>query len=281
MGRIIFPLTDQRGATVGFGGRTIDTSTQAKYLNSSDSPIFNKRKILFGLKQLRISNDTILVVEGYFDVLTLHQAGFTYTVGLLGTEITSEQAAILKTFARNAILIFDGDAGGQAALLRALKTPSLNLNVKAVILPSGDPDEMVRDGLIGEFEALIEKARPIQEAAIEIIVRRKETESIALLTDEVTRLGAEIPDPLDACRFIDEVAQALNVPVWALQEKTHLKRDKKERLIERKKQLEKFVVHELLAHPGIIPCDKLESIKDLFDDNDQKQILLTRILKHA
>ena len=88
MGRIIFPLTDQRGATVGFGGRAIDSSSQAKYLNSSDSPIFNKRRILFGLKQLRISNDTVLVVEGYFDVLTLHQAGFKNTVGLLGTEIS-------------------------------------------------------------------------------------------------------------------------------------------------------------------------------------------------
>ena len=281
IGRIAFPLIDQKGATVGFGGRAIDTSAQAKYLNSSDSPIFNKRRILFGLKQFRNSNDTVLVVEGYFDVLTLHQGGFKNTVGLLGTEITSEQAAILKTLARNAILIFDGDAGGQAALLRALKTPSLNLTMKAVILPSGDPDEMVREGRLDEFEALIEKAKPVQEAAIEIITSRKTTENIELLADEVTRLGAEIPDSLDACRFVDEAAQALNLPVWALQEKTHLKRDKKERLIERKKQLEKFVVHELLAHPGIVPCDKLESIKDLFDDNEQKQILLSQILKHA
>jgi DNA primase len=281
MGRIIFPLTDQKGATVGFGGRAVDSSAQAKYLNSSDSPIFNKRKVLFGLKQASIPNDTLLVVEGYFDVLTLHQAGFKNTVGLLGTEITPEQTAIFKTLARNAILIFDGDAGGQAALLRALKTPSRNLNMKAVVLPGGDPDEIVREGRIGEFEALIEKAIPVQEAAIEIITSRKTTENIELLADEVTRLGAEIPDPLEACRFVDEAAQALNLPVWALQEKTHLKRDKKERLIERKKQLEKFVVHELLAHPGIVPRDKLESIKDLFDDNDQKQILLTRILKHA
>ena len=281
MGRIIFPLPDQKGVTVGFGGRAVDSSAQAKYLNSSDSPIFNKKKILFGLKQASIPNDTLLVVEGYFDVLTLYQAGFKNTVGLLGTEITSEQTAILKTLARTAILIFDGDAGGRAALLRALKTPSLNLNMRAVILPSGDPDEIVREGRIGEFEALIEKAKPLQDTAIEMIARRKEAEPVVLLTDEVTRLGAEIPDPLEACRFVDEAAQALNLPAWALQEKTHLKRDKKERLIERKKQLEKFVVHELLAHPGIIPCDKLESIKDLFDDNDQKQILLNQILKHA
>ena len=73
--------------------------------------------------------------------------------------------------------------------------------MKAVILPRGDPDEIVREGRIAEFEALIEKAKPVQEAAIEIITSRKETENIELLADEVTRLGAEIPDPLDACRF--------------------------------------------------------------------------------
>ena len=282
MGRIIFPLTDQKGVTVGFGGRSIDSSAQAKYLNSSDSPIFNKRRILFGLKQASITNDTVLVVEGYFDVLTLHQAGFKNTVALLGTEITSEQTIVLKSIARNAILIFDGDAGGRTALLKALKTQQPGLTVKAAMLPEEyDPDQYVREGRVAEFEALIEKAQPVGEAAIEVITRRKATENIELLTDEVIRLGAEFPDPLDACRFIDRAADALQQPAWALQEKTRLKRDKKERIFERKKQLEKFVVHELLAHPGIVPSAKLESIKDLFDDNDQKQILLSQILKHA
>ena len=128
MGRIIFPLTDQRSATVGFGGRAVDRSAQAKYLNSSDSPIFNKRKVLFGLNQASIPNDTLLVVEGYFDVLTLHQAGFKNTVGLLGTEITSEQTAILKTLVRSIILIFDGDAGGQIALLKSFENADSELD---------------------------------------------------------------------------------------------------------------------------------------------------------
>jgi DNA primase len=281
IGRIIFPLIDQRGTTVGFGGRAIDSSSHAKYINSPDSLVFNKRRVLFGLKQLRISNDTVLVVEGYFDVLTLHQAGFKSTVGLLGTELSAEQMRILESLARNAILIFDGDPGGQAALLKCLKVPRHNLIVKAVVLREGDPDDFVREGKTAEFETLIEKAKPLREAAIEIITRRKETENIEHLTDEVTRLGAEIPDALEASCFIDEAAEALNLPAWALQEKTRTKRDKRERLIERKRQLEKFVVHELLAHPGMISCDKLESIKDLFDDNDQKQILVQQILKHA
>ena len=119
--------------------------------------------------------------------MTLHQAGFKNSVGLLGTEITSEQAAILKTIARTAILIFDGDSGGEIALLKALKTQHQGLTVKAAILPEGDPDEIVRAGRIAEFEALIEKAKPIQEAAIEMITRRKETGNIKLLTDEVIR----------------------------------------------------------------------------------------------
>jgi DNA primase len=281
IGRIIFPLTDQRADTVGFGARAIDRSSQAKYINSPDSATFNKRRVLFGLKQLRIPDDTVFVVEGYFDVLTLHQAGFKNTVGLLGTELSPEQMRILENLARNAILIFDGDPGGQAALLRCLKVPRHNLIVKAVILPESDPDEIVREGRTAEFEALVENAKPVGKAAIEIITRRKETESIELLADELTRLGAEIPDALEASSFMEEAAEALHLPAWALQEKTRLKRDKRERLLERKRQLEKFVVHELLAHPGRVSSEKLESIKDLFDDVDQKQILFQQILKHA
>ncbi len=281
MGRIMFPLTDQRGATVGFGGRAIDHSSQAKYINSPDSAIFNKRRVLFGLKQLRISNDTVFVVEGYFDVLTLHQAGFKNTVGLLGTELSAEQMRTLETLARSAIFIFDGDTGGQAALLRCLKVQRRNLTVKAVVLPEGDPDEIVRSGKSAEFEALIEKAKPLREAAIEVLSRRKGKESIEHLTEVVARLGTEIPDALEASLFAQEAAETLGLPAWVVQEKILGRREKKERIVERKRQLERFLVNELLAHPGLVPSDKLESIKDLFDDNDQKQILLHHVLKHA
>lgn len=282
MGRIIFPLTDQKGVTVGFGGRAIDGSAQAKYLNSSDSSIFNKRKILFGLKQLQISNDTVLVVEGYFDVLTLHQAGFKNTVALLGTEITSEQSSMLATLAREIILIFDGDAGGRAALLKALRLSQPGSSVKAVSLPEGyDPDQYIREGNVAELEALIEKAKPVQDAAIEIITGRKETEGTDSLTDEVVRLATAIADPLEASRFAQQAAAALQLSAWAMDEKVQARREKKERIGERKRQLEEFLVSELIAKPDLFPSEKLESIKDIFDDHEQKQILLTQILKHA
>jgi len=281
MGRVVFPITDQRSATVGFGGRAIDHSSQAKYINSPDSAIFNKRRVLFGLKQLRIPNDTVLVVEGYFDVLTLHQAGFKNTLGLLGTELSAEQMHILESLARNAIFIFDGDSGGQAALLKCLKVQRHNLTAKAVVLPDGDPDEFVREGKTVEFEALVEKAKPLREAAIEIISQRKGKESIEHLTEEVARLGTEIPDALEASLFVQEAAEALGLPAWVLQEKIQARREKKERTVERKRQLERFLVNELLTNPNLIPTEKLETIKDLFDEGEEKKTLLTRILKQA
>jgi DNA primase len=279
MGRIIFPIADQRSVTVGFGGRAIDRSSQAKYINSPDSPMFNKRRVLFGLKQLRISNDIVLVVEGYFDVLTLHQAGFKNTVGLLGTELSPEQIRIIATLARNAILIFDGDAGGKGALLKCLKVPRHNLSLKAVVLPEGDPDEIVREGRTAEFEALTGKARPLREVAMEIISQRKGKESIEHLAEEVTRLGTEISDALEASFFAQEAAEALSLPAWVLQEKIQTGREKKERIVERKRQLEKFLVNELLINPTLIPIEKLESIKDLFDDGEEKKTLLNTILR--
>src|SRR4029453_6224715 len=173
-------------------------------------------------------------------------AGFKNTIGLLGTELSPEQMRALENLARNAILIFDGDFGVSGAILRSLKIPGQNLIVKAVILPKGDPDEIVREGRTAELEALIEKARSLREAAIEIISQRKEKESIEHLTQEVARLGTEIPDALEASLFAQETAEALGLPSWVLQEKVQARREKKERIVERKRQLEKFLINELV-----------------------------------
>jgi hypothetical protein len=162
-----------------------------------------------------------------------------------------------------------------------LRVQRHNLTVKAVIIPEGDPDEIVREGKTAEFEALIEKAKPLRETAIEIMSQRKVKESIEHLTEEVARLGTEIPDALEASLFAQETAEALNLPAWVLQEKIQVRREKKERIVERKRQLERFLVNELLTNPTLIPTEKLESIKDLFDDGEEKKTLLTRILKHA
>ena len=279
MGRITLPIVDHKGNTVGFGGRAIENSQQAKYVNSSESAIFSKRRLLFGLNRVKISDDTVLVVEGYFDVLSLHQAGFTNTVGLLGTELSAEQAKILERLAHNVILIFDADAGGKAAILKCLKIPRQNLSVKAVLLPEGDPDEFIRKGKVTEFQGLIEKARGIREIAVEIIGHRVKEESVERLTEEATRIAAEIPDGMEANLFAEEAARTLNIPAWVLQEKTQARREKKEKIAERKRGLERFLVNELLKNPGLKDMLRLEALKDLFEEGEEKRILVRQILK--
>jgi hypothetical protein len=101
------------------------------------------------------------------------------------------------------------------------------------------------------------------------------------LAEEIARLGTEIPDALEASRFAQDAAEALSLPAWVLQEKIQTRREKKERIIERKRKLEKFLVNELIMKPDLFPPEKLESIKDLFDDGEEKKTLLTRILRQA
>ncbi len=279
MGRITLPIADYKGNTVGFGGRATEDSQQAKYVNSSESAIFSKKRLLFGLNGVKSLDDTVLVVEGYFDVLTLHQAGFTNTVGLLGTELSAEQVKILERLAHNVILIFDADAGGKAAILKCLRIPLQNLTVKGVLLPEGDPDEFIRRGRVTEFQRLIERARGIREIAVEIIGQRAKEDSVEHLTEDAARIAAEIPDGMEANLFAEEAARTLNVPAWVLQEKTQAKREKKGKIAERKRALERFIVNELLQDPSLRDPEKLNALKDLFEDGEEKRILVRQLLK--
>jgi len=281
MSRVALPIFDRKGDVMGFGGRSVDGRQQAKYINSSDSAVFSKRRCLFGLKQLSPIDDTVIVVEGYFDALSLHQAGFKNTLGLLGTELTTEQVKIIEKLARNIILIFDGDMGGKAAILKCLRTPLLHLTVKAALLPDGDPDEFIRRGKAAELRALIENAKGIRETSVEIIRERAKSEKIEELTEETTRIAAEIPDSIEANLFAEEAARALNVPPWTLQEKTQAKREKKEKIAERKRELEKIFVTILLENPGLRDPKKLNAIKDLFEEGEEKRILISQIIKRS
>ena len=279
MGRITLPITDYKSNTVGFGGRAIENRQQAKYVNSSDSAIFSKRRLLFGLNRVMSSDDTVLVVEGYFDVLSLHQAGFTNTVGLLGTELSAEQVKMLERLAHNVTFIFDGDAGGRSAILKCLRLPLQSLSVKAVLLSEGDPDEIIRRSKPSEFGVLVEKARGVSEIAVEIVGQRAKDEGIEHLTEEVVRVAAEIPDAMEANLFAEEAARTLNVPTWVLQEKTQARREKREKIAERKRGLERFIVGVLLNNPALKDSRKLEALKDLFEDGEEKRILLREILR--
>jgi DNA primase len=148
--RVMFPIIDLSGEVIGFGGRIMDAG-EPKYLNSPESPIFEKRKVLYNLHSARssIRSGGAVVVEGYMDVVSLANAGFPAATATLGTALGEDHVRLLRRFTDDITLVFDGDAAGRSAMVRALE-PFLSSDVipKVVILPPGkDPDDIAREGL--------------------------------------------------------------------------------------------------------------------------------------
>ncbi|MDD2828371.1 MAG: DNA primase [Sulfuricurvum sp.] len=168
--RITFPIHSNSGAIVGFGGRTI-TGHQAKYVNSSQSAIFNKSRLLYAYHLARESiykHKEIIVTEGYLDVVMLHQAGFTHAVATLGTALTSEHLPTLRKGEPRVLVAYDGDKAGQNAAFKASKLLSGGGFDGGVILFSGglDPADMIKEGRIEELNALLHRPIPFIEFVI-------------------------------------------------------------------------------------------------------------------
>jgi DNA primase len=150
--RVTFPIQDARGRIVAFGGRALEAGQEPKYLNSPESPVFRKREAFYGLPHALAGisrSERIVVVEGYFDRIALHRAGIEEALATCGTALSEDHARALRRRARQVVLLFDGDAAGRRAALRALECllPS-GLRVRAGALPAGDdPDTLLaREG---------------------------------------------------------------------------------------------------------------------------------------
>lgn len=178
-GRLMFPIRNERGELVGFGGRLLGDGTP-KYVNSSDTPLFHKSHVLYGYFQARdrlMKDSHAILTEGYFDVIACHRAGVTGAVASLGTAFTEDHAKLLKRFANKVTILYDGDGAGQKAALRALEIlEQTGLDVRVARTPQGsDPDtvlqkdgaeavqKLVDDAVIPlDFElALLEKNHPV------------------------------------------------------------------------------------------------------------------------
>lgn len=162
--RVIIPIADERGRIVAFGGRALGDA-QPKYLNTAETPVFNKRKLLFGLDRAHraiASEGAAIVVEGYMDAIAAWEAGVSNVVATLGTSFTSDHAALLLRRAPRIVFCYDSDAAGQEATLRALAAVRGSAaEVRVLLLPDGkDPDEYVRTHGAEAFRALVETAVP-------------------------------------------------------------------------------------------------------------------------
>ncbi len=167
-GRVMFPITDRRGRIIAFGGRIMGDG-QPKYLNSPDTPLFHKGGVLYGLAQARESAakaGSIIVCEGYMDVIALHRGGFAHAVAPLGTALTEQQIELLWRMAPEPIICLDGDAAGQRAAYKAaeralpLLKPGLSLAFATVPAPE-DPDSLIRANGPAAMQEVLERAVPL------------------------------------------------------------------------------------------------------------------------
>ncbi|HKV66324.1 MAG TPA: DNA primase [Rhodanobacteraceae bacterium] len=202
--RLMFPIMDRRGRVIAFGGRILE-GDGPKYLNSPETPLFHKGRELFALWQVRQANtklERLIVVEGYMDVVSLHQAGVTQAVATLGTATTNEHAELLFRAAPDVFFCFDGDRAGRSAAWRALESvlPRMRDGRQAffLFLPEGeDPDTLVRKEGRDGFEARLKDATPLSEyfyAYLSHDVNVQTLDGRARLAEHAKPLLAKLPD---------------------------------------------------------------------------------------
>ena len=195
--RVVFPIRNVKGHTVGFGGRVLDDS-KPKYLNSPETPLFQKSQELYGLYEARKQSgrlDRLLVVEGYMDVVALAQQGIHWAVATLGTATSEEHLKRIFRLVNEVVFCFDGDAAGTKAAARAMQTvlPLINdgRHARFLFLPAGeDPDTLVRKEGAGLFEQRVNQAMPLAEYLINYL---RQGLDLGLLDDQARMAKAAVP----------------------------------------------------------------------------------------
>ena len=178
--RIMFPSTDARGNVIGFGARAMRENQRPKYLNTAEGVLYQKRRVLFGLDRARApaaKAGSVILVEGYTDVLALHQAGLANAVGIMGTALTAEQISELERYAKVLVLCLDADTAGQEAMLKAAQlTGDRNLQLRVVPLPEGaDPAELIERAGADALRERVDASVPFVAFHVDRILERNDT----------------------------------------------------------------------------------------------------------
>ncbi len=215
--RIMFPAADARGRVRGFGARAMRDNQQPKYLNTSDGLVYHKREVLFGIDLARAAAskaDRMILVEGYTDVLALHQAGITNTVGIMGTALTEEQVAELERIVHVLELCLDADRAGQDAMLRAARLArARKLELRVVGLPEGtDPAELAEREGAEAVNRLVGASQPFVVFQIDRILERADLGSVEgrdRALEELRPLLDEVPQSILRDELVRRVAGRL------------------------------------------------------------------------
>lgn len=220
-GRVIFPVHDVSGRVIGFGGRILTSKDKKdpKYQNSPESEIYDKKKTLYGIyfaKNAIIKADECILVEGYFDVLRMHQSGIENVVASSGTSLTEEQIKLINRYTKNITILYDGDAAGQKASLRGTDMIlAAGMNVRVVSLPpEHDPDTFAKDYPIEEVQHYLkEHARNFIRFKTELLMHDAENDPIkrAEAIRDIVQSISVVPDPIFRSTYVRECSTLLNI----------------------------------------------------------------------
>ncbi len=222
--RLIFPIIDIYGDVVAFGGRILENKPEfAKYLNTAETELFNKRNTLYAINYLKKQRQHgpipyVIVVEGYMDTVSLHKAGFTMTVASMGTALTQAQAKLIKRFADKVYICYDGDSAGQNATLRGLDILKDNgLDVMVVQLPDKfDPDDVIKTYGKEGYQKLLDEALPLVEFKLKFTKSKYELSSVdgrVKYLNEAINILATISDSVERELYIPMVGDIANTNV--------------------------------------------------------------------
>lgn len=223
--RLMFPIRDMAGRTVAFTGRALDKDEQAKYLNSPETDLFKKSEILFGLDRAKDAiraRGFAILVEGQFDLLLLHQAGFTNTIALSGTALSATHLSLIKRYADNLMLALDADRAGLAASAKnAHAALSAGMRVKAVRMPEGkDPADLIMEDGAKAFTELIKNSQSIVEFFLSVLTAQEpdDFKLMRRVEETVLPLVTVVKSPLERNRYIEIVARAISSTPEAVRE---------------------------------------------------------------
>ncbi len=244
--RLMFPIIDVRGNVIGFGGRIMSDKdpNAAKYLNSPETLIFNKRKNLFALNLAKKSKlGYLILVEGYMDAIALHQYGFDCAVASLGTALTEDSANLLSRYTDQVVLIYDGDQAGQNATKRAIPIlEKVGLQVKVLQMRDAkDPDEFLKKFGADRFRLLLEESSNRIEYQLNAILKKydiREDDQKVKFLHESADLISTLPSPVQREVYGGRVAEAAKISLDAM--KMEVDRARKRRIYQEKKKQEKI-----------------------------------------
>ncbi|MDO5560132.1 MAG: DNA primase [Oscillospiraceae bacterium] len=276
--RVMFPIIDLRGNVIAFGGRIL-SGDSAKYINSSDTPVFKKSRNLFSLNFAKNSDSKRLILaEGYMDVITINQAGFENVVATLGTSLTSEQARIMSQYASEIVIAYDSDKAGVAATQRAINLlTAVGVSVKIINMSGAkDPDEYIKKFGSTKFRLLLEQSGDAVNFQLDKCKAEADISTEAGKVDYLRRaigIIAELTDPIARDVYISRVSRDadINTNVLHIQLESTLK---KRSLIQKKKEWK--TIETSLNMPDTVNPDSVKYPKQ----NKAEEYIISYLMKN-